>query len=58
MRALRGIALGLAVWLGVGGCSKEPPTRPLEGNRGAIRPGGIRTLKPAEPKPPSTPEKP
>jgi hypothetical protein len=57
MRALRDIGLVLAVLLAVGGCNKEqPPTRRLEGNRGAIGPGGIRVLKPGKPKPPSTPK--
>jgi hypothetical protein len=60
MRAHRGIGLALAVFLAVGGCSQEQPpqTRPLEGNRGAIKPGGIRALKPGEPKLPSTAKKP
>jgi hypothetical protein len=59
MRALRGIGLALTVFLAVGGCNRaQPPTRRLEGNRGAIGPGGIRALKPAEPKPPSAPKKP
>ena len=59
MRELRGIGLALAVLLAVGGCNKEqPPTRRLEGNRGAIKPGGIRVIKPGKPKPPSTPKQP
>jgi hypothetical protein len=53
MRALRGIGLALAILVAVGGCNKEqPPTRRLEGNRGAIGPGGIRALKPDQPKSP------
>jgi hypothetical protein len=59
MRASRCIGLALAVFLAVGGCNKEqPPTRRLEGNRGAIGPGDIRALNPDEPKPPSAPKKP
>ncbi len=59
MRALRGIGMALAVFLAVGGCNKEqPPTRRLEGNRGAIGPGGIRVLKPGASKPLSTPKQP
>jgi hypothetical protein len=49
----------VAVFLAVTGCNKEqPPTRRLEGNRGAIGPGGIRALNPDEPKPQSTQDKP
>ncbi len=59
MRSLRSIELALAVFLVVGGCNKEQPsTRRLEGNRGAIGPGGIRALNPDEPKSPSTSKKP
>ena len=59
MRAIRCIGLALAVFLAVGGCNKEQlPTRRLEGNRGAIGPGGIRSLKPDDPKPSSTTKQP
>ena len=59
MRAYRGIGLALAVLLAVGGCSQnQPQTRTLEGNRGAIKPGGYRALKPDDPKQPSAPKKP
>jgi hypothetical protein len=51
--------MGLGLLLaGLGGCKEEaPPTRSLEGNRGAIRPGGGRTLKTGEPKPQSFTDK-
>ena len=59
MRALRGIGLALAVLLAVGGCGKEQPqTGTLQGNRGAIGPGGKRAIQPDESKLPSTAKKP
>jgi hypothetical protein len=59
MRAWRKIGLALAVLLAVGGCDKEQPqTRPLQGNRGAIGPGGVRALKPDPSKLPATSKQP
>jgi len=59
MRSLRGIGLALAVLLVVAGCGKEQPqTGTLQGNRGAIGPGGKRAIKPDESKPLSTAKQP
>jgi hypothetical protein len=45
------MSLGLALLLGLGGCQEaSPPTLTLKGNRGAIKPGGVRVLKTGEAK--------
>lgn len=50
MRTLITLGFGLAILVGISGCTQDtPPTRQVEGNRGPFKPGGARTIKTGEP---------